>query len=140
MPEANNVEKSVIEGGNVPDSGMLESQTEDSIPVEEYEKLLDQYNSNIAEGEVVRGKVLQISRSEVVVDVGYKSEGLIRIEEFQDEFGKLTVKVGDDVEVLLEKAEDKEGYLVLSREKAEKMKVWDQIEASYQSKEVVPDE
>ncbi len=142
MPEANDVEKSVIEGGNVPDSGMLESQTEDSLPedfmpMEEYEKLLDQYNTNIAEGEVVKGKVLQISRSEVVVDVGYKSEGLIRIEEFQDEFGNLTVKVGDDVEVLLEKAEDKEGYLVLSREKAEKMKVWDQIEASYQSKEVV---
>ena len=142
MPEANDVEKTVIEGGNVPDSGTLESQTEDSLPedfmpMEEYEKLLDQYNANIAEGEVVKGKVLQISRSEVVVDVGYKSEGLIRLEEFQDEFGNLTVKVGDDVEVLLEKAEDKEGYLVLSREKAEKMKVWDQIEASYQSKEVV---
>jgi small subunit ribosomal protein S1 len=116
---------------------MLESQTDDFIPVEEYEKLLDQYNSNIAEGEVVKGKVLQISPSEVVVDVGYKSEGLIRVEEFQDEFGNLTIKVGDDVEVLLEKAEDKEGYLILSREKAEKMKVWDQIEASYQSKEVV---
>jgi small subunit ribosomal protein S1 len=134
MPEANDVEKSVLEGGTVQEA-MPES--EDPIPVEEYERLLDQYNSNIAEGEVVKGRVLQISPSEVVVDVGYKSEGLIRVEEFQDEFGNLTVKVGDDVDVLLEKAEDKEGYLILSREKAEKMKVWDQIEAAYRSKEVV---
>ena len=137
MPEANDIEKSVIEGGSIADPGMLESQTEEAMPMEEYEKLLEQYNSNIAEGEVVKGKVLQISPNEVVVDVGYKSEGLIRVEEFQDEFGNLTVKVGDDVEVLLEKAEDKEGYLVLSREKAEKMNVWDVIEAAYQSKEVV---
>ena len=138
MPETNDVEKSVIEEeGSLSDPGMLDSQTEDSIPIEEYEKLLDQYNSNIAEGEVVKGKVLQISSSEVVVDVGYKSEGLIRVEEFKDQFGNLTIEVGDDVDVLLEKAEDKEGYLILSREKAEKMKVWDQIEASYESKEVV---
>ena len=137
MPEANDVEKSEIEGGSLSDPGMLESQAEEVIPAEEYEKLLEQYNSNIAEGEVVKGKVLQISPSEVVVDVGYKSEGLIRVEEFYDEFGKLTIEVGDDVEVLLEKAENKEGYLVLSREKAEKMKVWDVIEAAYTSKEVV---
>jgi len=132
MAEANDIENSALEGGTA-----QETPDEEAIPVEEYERLLDQYNSNIAEGEVVKGRVLQISPSEVVVDVGYKSEGLIRVEEFLDEFGNLTVKVGDDVEVLLEKAEDREGYLVLSREKAEKMKVWDDIEAAYQSKEVV---
>ena len=132
MAEANDIENSALEGGTA-----QEPPDEEAIPVEEYERLLDQYNSNIAEGEVVKGRVLQISPSEVVVDVGYKSEGLIRVEEFLDEFGNLTVKVGDDVEVLLEKAEDREGYLVLSREKAEKMKVWDDIEAAYQSKEVV---
>ncbi|HLE21926.1 MAG TPA: 30S ribosomal protein S1 [Vicinamibacteria bacterium] len=132
MAEANDIENSALEGGTA-----QETPDEEAIPVEEYERLLDQYNSNIAEGEVVKGRVLQISPSEVVVDVGYKSEGLIRVEEFLDEFGNLTVKVGDDVDVLLEKAEDREGYLVLSREKAEKMKVWDDIEAAYQSKEVV---
>ncbi len=133
MPETNEVEKDSLEGGTAEST----QDTEAPIPIEEYERLLDLYNSNIAEGEVVKGKVLQISPSEVVVDVGYKSEGLIRVQEFQDELGNLTVKVGDQVEVLLEKAENREGYLVLSREKAEKMKVWDQIESAYQSKEVV---
>ncbi|HSF19990.1 MAG TPA: 30S ribosomal protein S1 [Vicinamibacteria bacterium] len=110
---------------------------EAAIPPEEYEKLLDKYNSNIAEGEVVQGRVLQVSENEVIVDVGYKSEGIIPRSEFRDESGAITVSVGDEVDVLLEKAEDKNGYLVLSREKAEKMKVWDQIEEAYQSRAVV---
>ncbi|HXV64567.1 MAG TPA: 30S ribosomal protein S1 [Vicinamibacteria bacterium] len=110
---------------------------EAAIPPEEYEKLLDKYNSNIAEGEVVQGRVLQVSDNEVIVDVGYKSEGIIPRSEFRDESGAITVSVGDEVDVLLEKAEDKNGYLVLSREKAEKMKVWDQIEEAYQTRAIV---
>jgi small subunit ribosomal protein S1 len=110
---------------------------ESGFSPEEYERLLDEYNSNIAEGEVVSGKVLQISDGEVVVDVGYKSEGIIALNEFKDESGNITIKVGDNVDVLLEKAEDKNGYLVLSREKAEKMKVWDQIEEAYQNRTIV---
>src|SRR6188768_3285816 len=89
---------------------------------EEYERLLDMYDvsfKNFAEGEVVKGIVLQVSESEVIVDVGYKSEGIIPVDEFRDETGKLSIKVGDSVDVLLEKTEDKEGYVVLSKEKAE---------------------
>jgi hypothetical protein len=97
MPEANNVEEKTL----IPEGGIQDPE-EDNIPIEEYEKLLDQYNANVAEGEVVKGKILQISSSEVVVDVGYKSEGIIRTEEFLDEFGKPSVQVGDEVEVLLE--------------------------------------
>jgi small subunit ribosomal protein S1 len=132
MPEINNIEKDIVQEG-----GETKAAEEDSLPIEEYEKLLDQYNANVSEGEVITGKVLHISPSEVIVDVGYKSEGIIAVEEFLDENGEPTIKVGDDVEVLLEKVENKEGYLILSREKAEKMKVWDQIERAYQSKEVV---
>jgi small subunit ribosomal protein S1 len=127
MPEAKGVEKSDLEAA-------------EGISTEEYEKLLDLYDSsfrNIAEGEVISGRVLQVTPTEVIVDVGYKSEGIIPVEQFRDESGKVTVKPGDRVDVLLEKAEDKDGYLVLSREKAEKMKVWDQIERAYQNKEVV---
>ncbi len=130
MAETNNATKSLIEGGMAEDE-------EPMIPVEEFEKLLDQYNANVAEGEVVSGKVLHVSNSEVIVDVGYKSEGMINVNEFRDEKGVISVEVGDTVEVLLEKAEDKNGLLVLSREKAEKMKVWDQIEEAYQSRAVV---
>ena len=128
MVETNNAE-SLIEGGDI--------AQEDFIPAAEYEKLLEAYNTNITEGEVVKGKVLQVSDSEVVVDVGYKSEGLINVNEFRNENGEVTVQAGDTVDVLLEKAEDKNGYLVLSREKAEKMKVWDVIEEAYQNKTIV---
>jgi len=106
----------------------------------EYERLLDMYDvsfKNFAEGEVVKGIVLQVSESEVIVDVGYKSEGIIPVDEFRDETGKLSIKVGDSVDVLLEKTEDKEGYVVLSKEKAEKMKVWDDVERAYQERRVV---
>ncbi len=115
----------------------LAASEESGLSPEEYERLLDAYNSNIAEGEVVKGKVLQIAGGEVVVDVGYKSEGIIALNEFRDESGKITIQIGDTVEVLLEKAEDKNGYLILSREKAEKMKVWDQIEEAYQNRTIV---
>ncbi len=117
-----------------------EPAPEAAIDAEEYERLLDMYDvsfKNFAEGEVVKGIVLQVSESEVIVDVGYKSEGIIPIEEFRDENGQLAVKRGDLVDVLLEKTEDKEGYVVLSKEKAEKMKVWDDVERAYQERRVV---
>jgi small subunit ribosomal protein S1 len=111
-----------------------------SMAEAEYERLLDMYDvsfKNFAEGEVVKGVVLQVSESEVIVDVGYKSEGIIPLDEFKDETGKVSVKAGDTVDVLLEKTEDKEGYVVLSKEKAEKMKVWDDVERAYQERRVV---
>ena len=107
---------------------------------EAYERLLDMYDvsfKNFAEGEVVRGTVLKVSDSEVIVDVGYKSEGVIQADEFKDETGKVNIKPGDKVEVLLERTEDKDGYIVLSKEKAEKMKVWDEVERAYQERRVV---
>jgi small subunit ribosomal protein S1 len=118
----------------------VEADADARFDPEEYERLLDMYDvsfKNFAEGEVVRGVVLQVSDSEVIVDVGYKSEGIIPVEEFKDETGKITVKPGDTVDVLLEKTEDKEGYVVLSKEKAEKMKVWDDVERAYQERRVV---
>ena len=114
--------------------------TEAAFDAEEYERLLDMYDvsfRNFAEGEVVRGVVLRVSESEVIVDVGYKSEGVIALEEFRDETGQIVVKTGDSVDVLIEKTEDREGYVVLSKEKAEKMKVWDDVERAYQERRVV---
>src|SRR5512137_56602 len=106
----------------------------------EYAKLLDFYDSsfrNIAEGEVVKGTVLKVTDSEVIVDVGYKSEGIIGVQEFLDENGQVTVQPGDIVDVLLERTEDRDGYVVLSREKAEKMKIWDEVEKAYADRKVV---
>jgi len=113
---------------------------DDQLDPQEHARLLDLYDSsfrNIAEGEVVKGTVLKVTDTEVVVDVGYKSEGLIAIHEFLDENGQVTVHAGDLVDVLLERTEDREGYVVLSREKAEKMKIWDEVEKAYADRKVV---
>jgi small subunit ribosomal protein S1 len=119
-----------------PQGGALD----ESIDPQEYARLLDLYDSsfrNIAEGEVVKGTVLKVTPSEVIVDVGYKSEGLIAIDEFVDETGQIAVQPGDIVDVLLERTEDRDGYVVLSREKAEKMKIWDDVEKAYAERKVV---
>src|SRR5437879_13822491 len=101
------------------DRGLKARPREDDDPIdpEEYARLLDVYDSsfrNIAEGEVVKGTVLKVTASDVIVDVGYKSEGMISISEFLDENGEVTVQAGDIVDVLLERTEDREGYVVLS--------------------------
>ena len=114
-------------------------QHEDMDP-QEFAAMLDIYDDsfrNMAEGEVVKGTVLKVTETAIVVDVGYKSEGLIQIHEFLDEHGQVTVQPGDVVDVLLERTEDREGHIVLSREKAEKMKIWDEVEKAYADRKVV---
>ena len=83
---------------------------------EEHARLLEFYDTsfrNIAEGEVVKGTVVKVTPTEVIVDVGFKSEGIISIEEFIDESGQVTAQPGDIVDVLLERTEDRDGYVVL---------------------------
>jgi small subunit ribosomal protein S1 len=107
---------------------------------QEYARLLEFYDTsfrNLAEGEVVKGTVVKVTPTEVIVDVGFKSEGIIPIEEFIDEGGQVTAQPGDIVDVLLERTEDRDGYVVLSREKAEKMKIWDEVEKAFQERKVV---
>ncbi len=87
--------------------------------------------SDVEEGEVVRGRVVEVRDSEVLVDIGYKSEGTIAIEEFRHA-GSLP-KVGEEIEVYLESKEDNEGLIVLSKDKADKIKVWDQISKAHDS-------
>ena len=86
--------------------------------------------SEFEEGEVVRGRVVHVGTSEVLVDVGYKSEGAIPIEEFHRHGG--LPKVGEEIEVYLEAKEDAEGLIVLSKDKADKIKVWDAITQAYE--------
>jgi small subunit ribosomal protein S1 len=87
--------------------------------------------SDVEEGEVVRGRVVEVRDSEILVDIGYKSEGTIPIEEFRHA-GSLP-KVGEEIEVYLESKEDNEGLIVLSKDKADKIKVWDQISKAHDS-------
>jgi small subunit ribosomal protein S1 len=78
-----------------------------------------------------------IGKEYVLVDVGYKSEGQIRISEFIDADGNLTAKVGDKIDVLLEKREDEDGRIILSKGKAAKIKIWDEIKKIYEEDRTV---
>ena len=100
----------------------------------DFQELLEMYDQSLrtlSEGEVVRGRILRVGSNDVIVDVGYKSEGLIDLDEFRAPDGTITVSPGDEVDVLLEKTENKDGYVVLSKEKAEKMKIWEEVEQAY---------
>lgn len=106
---------------------------EDEFSSDEYERMLELYNGTLAsieEGEIVKAHVLEIRENLVVLDIGFKSEGTIPLEEFKD---MPELKVGDEVEVLLEHLEDQEGSVVLSKKKADFMRVWERIRVAYES-------
>jgi small subunit ribosomal protein S1 len=106
---------------------------EDEYSDEERDAMLEMYNGTMAsieEGEIVRSKVLEIRDNMVVLDIGFKSEGTVPLEEFKD---IPDLKPGDEVEVLLEHLEDQEGSVVLSKKKADFMRVWEKIRVAYET-------
>jgi small subunit ribosomal protein S1 len=110
---------------------------EDEYSMEEYEQMMDMYNGTLAsieEGEIVKSRVLEIRDNMVVLDIGFKSEGTIPLEEFKD---LPDIKPGDEVEVLLEHLEDQEGSVVLSKKKADFMRVWERIRLAYENDQPV---
>ncbi len=94
-----------------------------------FKELYEQSLQNVHLGELVTGKIVQINSDVVMVDVGWKTEGYILAKELKDEEGNITVNVGDEIEVMVERR-DQEGNLVLSRDKAAKMKVWDDVKSA----------
>ncbi|HOV85847.1 MAG TPA: 30S ribosomal protein S1 [Syntrophobacteraceae bacterium] len=111
-----------------PEEAGLENEMED---MDSLHDLYEQSFRNIQEGEVIRGKIVQISDDFVMVDIGYKSEGQISLHEFKDEKGIIQAAIGDEVDVLLEYHDDEDGTIHLSKEKAAKIKVWDEISRIY---------
>ena len=101
-------------------------QEEDSAEIN-IEEMYEQSLRQIQEGELINGEIIKIDEEYVLVDIGYKSEGIIPIREFKDTDGKVTAKAGDKVDVVLERKENDEGVVTLSMERAKKIKVWDQI-------------
>lgn len=104
---------------------------------EEYEEMLEMYDStltSIEEGQVIKGHVIRVTDTNVVLDVGFKSEGSVSIEEFKS---RAEVQDGDEVEVYLESLEDEDGVVVLSKKKADFLRVWDRIRKSHENDELV---
>jgi len=114
----------------------LTDPSEDSSrdPGESMESVMDMYEESFkrfAEGEVVTGRVISIDKDHVLVDIGYKSEGQVRIQEFLDESGNVTAKIGDAIEVMVEWWDDEDERVLLSKDKAANIKVWEAIKKSY---------
>ncbi|MDX1707223.1 MAG: 30S ribosomal protein S1 [Desulfobacterales bacterium] len=114
----------------------LGSSSEDSStePVESMASVMDMYEESFkrfAEGEVVTGRIISIDKDHVLIDIGYKSEGQVRIDEFLDEKGEVTAKIGDSIEVMVEWWDDEDERVLLSKDKAANIKVWEAIKTSY---------
>ena len=103
---------------------------------EEMDALYEETFKNLVEGTIIEGEIIAIEPDGVMVDIGYKSEGIIPLEEFPEETVR-QLSVGQKVTVYLQERENADGNLVLSKEKAEKMKIWKDLEASYEKGEVV---
>ena len=105
-----------------------------SQPKEEIAAAYDKTLSNVAVGEVVEGTVMSIGKREVVVNIGYKSEGVIPVSEFRY---NPELAVGEKVEVYVESAEDKNGQLSLSHKKARQLKSWDRVNEALANDEII---
>ena len=95
---------------------------------QDFESLFESSMQELHVGDVVRGTIVQVNDDNVVVDVGYKSEGVIPLAEFKDEEGKIDVNVGDEIDVLFERRENESGLIGLSKEKADRQKIWGSLE------------
>ncbi len=105
---------------------------------EDFASMLDNYEQHeVKDGEIVTGTVQRVEKDWVLIDIGYKSEGYVPLHEFMDENGNITVKEGDQTEVYVESRENREGYLELSKDKAEKLKIWDDISVAAERDGVV---
>src|SRR5207249_3171739 len=106
---------------------------EDGVSAAAHAEMFGQYEESlrsIGEGEIVRGTVLAIDDKEVLVDVGFKSEGVISLAEFSDPG---SIKVGDVLDVFLEKMENQDGLVVLSKQRADFVRVWDRVKEAHDS-------
>jgi small subunit ribosomal protein S1 len=113
-------------------------QAEQQVP-ENYEDLLEDYShfAPPAADEVLQGVVLGITGKDVIIDFGYKSEGIVPIEQFQNPSGDLTVRSGDVVDVMIEHGERPEGYVLLSHTRAARLRVWDNLDRAFQEQLIV---
>jgi len=112
----------------------LDPDEESASAMGQWLQMYEDSLKDLEEGEIVRGRVLKIDDKEVTVDVGFKSEGVIPVEEFPDLEG---VKVGDEIEVFLEKTENQDGLVVLSKQRADFVKVWDRVKTAADNGELV---
>ena len=112
------------------------NQTDEQLDRGALAALYEETFRNIDEGTIIEGQVVALSKDRVVVDIGYKSEGIILADQFSNEELQ-ALKLGDKLKVYIEEREDAEGNLILSKEKADKMKVWEELEKAFKEEKTV---
>ena len=115
---------------------MASKQTDEQLDRGALAALYEETFRNFEEGSIIEGRVVAISKDKVVVDIGYKSEGIIPADQFSGEELQ-ALKIGDRLQVYIEEREDADGNLILSKEKADKMKVWEDLEKAYKDEKIV---
>lgn len=109
----------------------------ESVGMEDLLRIYDERIAEFTEGDIVRGRVLKVRTGEAVIDIGYKSEGIVPIHEVTASDGTIEVKQGDELDVAIERLEDSSGYVLLSREKARRIAAWDELESAHREERVV---
>jgi small subunit ribosomal protein S1 len=122
-----------------PDASTEPAPDAETASTQDFSALLENFERETTrqEGEIVRGTVVGISEQYVLVDIGYKSEGVVAREEFVDRQGNLTVKRGDQVDVLIKSLENQDGYAVLSRAAAMQVQSWERLRHAHQTQETI---
>ena len=136
-PAVEETKKSVLNASVAPENFDWDAFENEDVYGGSVEEIAEQYNqtlSKVVEGEVVEGVVTAISKREVIVNIGYKSEGVIMAPEFRY---NQDLAVGDKVEVFVENTEDKKGQLILSHKKARQLRSWDMVNAAFNAAEIV---
>jgi len=108
---------------------------EEKAAHQEMEAYFEKSLKNFREGEIIIGRVLGLAKGMVTVDVGFKSEGLINLNEFPE--AEKDLQIGDEIEVFLERVEDNNGIVVLSKEKANKIKIWEKLVKAFEAEEII---
>ena len=132
-------EKSILNFATPTDDFDWDNITNDKVPArskerEEFEKMYNETLSTITENEVIDGSVVSMNKREVVINIGYKSEGVVSLNEFRY---NPELKVGDKVEVYVESQEDKDGQLLLSHKKARALRSWDRVNEALEKDEII---
>jgi small subunit ribosomal protein S1 len=133
----NNENEDISSTGTTNEQVMNDQESPESESMEELMSLYEESFKRFAEGEVVTGRIISVDKDHVLVDIGYKSEGQIRIHEFRDETGTIKAEIGDEVEVMVEWWDDEEERVVLSKEKAASVKVWEEIKRVFDADETI---
>jgi small subunit ribosomal protein S1 len=111
-----------------------QEELENNEEIRQLVGMYDQSLQNLEEGEILKGRIIRVDEKDVLVDIGFKSEGVIPIEEFGD---LESIRVGDEIDVFLERMENQDGLVVLSKQRADFVKVWDRVKVAAEKGEVV---